>query len=464
MTSCAVNGGCPTDYSAIAIATISMILLLWRSSVPFLVHKISRTNGSGFWIPVIQVFGSLNLLLSIVMSVNFLKFKRRHWWQSCYIWAVWMEGPLGFGLLLSCRITQAFHLYNIFLKRHLAPIRSYIFLPLILLPWISGAAFVHVKKPLNYRCHMGAHWIMPTVFLHAVYISLLFGFTWTIRHIEFRFNEVKDLWKGILVSATCIGVWIVSYVLNEVHDDISWLQVASRFFLLLTASVLVLVFFSISSSQPLFSQISLRKREHLEFETMGQALGIPDSGLLLQRDPTPVIDPNEPLDKLLLDKRFRQSFMAFADSCLAGESMHFYNEVHELGKIPADDPVRRIYMARHIIEKYIIPGATMEVNISHRTRQDILTTNNLAHPDLFHNSINEVLQLMKMNLAKDYWSSMFFIKFKEEANVRSSGLEIEQMAGWNASPRLSSVHCADDPFHHENLFKGSGSVTHDSGK
>jgi hypothetical protein len=41
---------------------------------------------------------------------------------------------------------------------------------------------------------------------------------------------------------------------------------------------------------------------------------------------------------------------------LAGESVHFYNEVHEHDKIPVDDPVRRIYMARHIIEKYIVAG------------------------------------------------------------------------------------------------------------
>jgi hypothetical protein len=30
--------------------------------------------------------------------------------------------------------------------------------------------------------------------------------------------------------------------------------------------------------------------------------------------------------------------------------------VHELGKISVDDPVRRIYMARHIIDKYIVAG------------------------------------------------------------------------------------------------------------
>lgn len=80
----------------------------------------------------------------------------------------------------------------------------------------------------------------------------------------------------------------------------------------LQSSILVVVFFSISSSQPLLSQISLRRREPLEFKTMGKALGIPDSGLLLQREAVVAIDPNEPLEKLLLNKKFRQSFMAFA--------------------------------------------------------------------------------------------------------------------------------------------------------
>lgn len=46
---------------------------------------------------------------------------------------------------------------------------------------------------------------------------------------------------------------------------------------------------------------------------MGRALGIPDSGLLLPTTTVQDIDMNEPLGKLLLNKRFRQSFMAFAD-------------------------------------------------------------------------------------------------------------------------------------------------------
>lgn len=46
---------------------------------------------------------------------------------------------------------------------------------------------------------------------------------------------------------------------------------------------------------------------------MGIALGIPDSGLLSPSENIRVIDPSEPLDKLLLDTKFRQSFMEFAD-------------------------------------------------------------------------------------------------------------------------------------------------------
>lgn len=353
---CAVKGGCPTDYIAIASASLFFILLLARLILPFVVHKVPRIKGSGFWILVIQVFASFNLLLSLVMYANFLKFERRHWWQSCYIWAVWIEGPLGFGLLMSCRIVQAFQLYYIFVRRHLPPIRSYIFLPLFLVPWFIVATFIQVMRPLNDRCHMAVYWIIPFLFLHTLYVASLVGFMAAIRHIEFRFDELRDLWQGIIVSASSIGLWVLAYFLNEIRDDILWLQVASRFLLLVMAGILVLVFFSISSSEPLLSQISLRRREPNEFETMGQALGIPDSGLLLQKDPIPVIDPNEPLDKLLLNKKFRQSFMAFADSCLAGESVHFFDEVHEHGKIPVDDHVRRIYMARHIIEKYIVAG------------------------------------------------------------------------------------------------------------
>ncbi|KAK6922327.1 RGS domain [Dillenia turbinata] len=461
MGSCAVDGGCPSDYVAVAISSVSMILLLTRFLLPFLIHKVPHVKGSGFWLPAIQVLASFNLLVSIVVSLKVLKFERRHWWQSCYVWGAWIEGPLGFGLLVSCRIAQAYQLYYIFVKRRLPPIRTFVFLPLILLPWIAAATLIHTRRPLNFRCHMKTLWIIPVVCLHALYVLPLVGYTAAIRHIEFRFHEVKDLWWGILVAAASVAIWVAACILNEIHEDIAWLQVISRFVLLTMTSVFVLIFFSISSSQPLLSQISLRKREPQENVTMGRALGIPDSGLLLERGPNPLVDPNDPLDKLLENKRFRQSFMAFADSCLAGENVHFYEEVHELGKIPLDDSIKRIYMTRYIIQKYIVAGAPMEVNISHRTRQEILCTTDLTHPNLFEDAVHELLQLMTMNLAKDYWSSTFFMKFKEEISMRQDGQELEHLTGQNFSPRPSSVEISDDPFRPEHSLKKPSFDSHD---
>ncbi|KAI3696466.1 hypothetical protein L1987_79482 [Smallanthus sonchifolius] len=451
MSGCDVIGGCPSDYVALSVAILSFLLLLLRSTLPFLIHKIPRPEGSSFWLPTIQTMASFNLLLSLAMSLNIVRFHRRHWWQSCYVWAVWINSPLGFGLLLSCRLIQAAHLYSVFVKRRLFPIRSYISLPLALLPWVAWATLLHIKQPLNNRCHMGAQWIVPYMCLPVLYIAVLVCITGAIHHIEFKFDELKDLWRAILVTMFSVGVWVVSYVLNETHEESMWLQVTTRCVLLVVASFLVVTFFSISFSQPLVSVMSLNKKESFNIKTMGEALGISDSGILSQNDPTLDVDPNDPLDKLLQNKRFRSSFMEFADSCLAGESVHFYNEVLQLERIPINDPVKRIYMVRHIIEKYINTGSPMEVNISHRTRQEILTTLDLADPDLFKNAVNELLQLINMNLAKDYWSSMFFIKFKEEAAMRSVDHELEQVNGWNFSQRLSSVRCPDDPFYQDHI-------------
>ncbi|KAF8100900.1 hypothetical protein N665_0214s0059 [Sinapis alba] len=448
---CAKRGGCPSDYVAVSIAVICFFVLLSRSVLPCLIHKTPRNNSSSFWIPVIQVFSSFNLLFSIVMSINLLQIKSKHWLQYCYLWSVWVAGPLGFGLLMSCRITQAFQLYFIFVKKRLPPVKSYIFLPLVLLPWIFGAAIVQAKRPLDSQCHMGLEWTIPVAGLHALYVLALLAFTRAIRHVEFRFDELRDLWKGILVSATSVAIWVTSFVLNEIHTDTSWLQVTSRFVLLVTGGILVIVFFSISSHQPLLAQISLKtRREHSEFPRMGLALGIQDSGLLFRKEEFRPVDPNDPLDKLLLNKRFRKSLMEFADSCYAGETLHFYEEVYEHGKIPEGDSVRRIYMARHIMEKFIVAGGEMEVNLSHKTRQEILTTQDLTHIDLFKKALNEVMQLINMNLLRDYWSSIFFIKFKEEEALHKEG--------WSFSPpRMSSVQGSDDPFYQEHMSKSSTS-------
>lgn len=52
---------------------------------------------------------------------------------------------------------------------------------------------------------MGAYWIIPVVSLHISYVFALVGFTGAVRHIDFRFDELRDLWRGILVSASSIG-------------------------------------------------------------------------------------------------------------------------------------------------------------------------------------------------------------------------------------------------------------------
>ncbi|XP_071714440.1 regulator of G-protein signaling 1 [Rutidosis leptorrhynchoides] len=463
MTGCDVIGGCPSDYVSLSIAILSFSFLLLRSTLPFVFHKVPRPKGSSFWLPTIHIIASFNLLLSLVMSLHVVRFHRTQWWQSCYIWAVWVNGPLGLGLLLSSRLIQAAHLYSVFVKRRLFPIRSYISLSLALLPWVFWATLMHIKQPLNNRCHTGSRWAVPYMCFPVLYIAALVGITGAIHHIEFKFNELKDLWRAILATVLSVAVWVVSYVLNESHEEIMWLQVTTRCLLLVMASILVVAFFSISFSQPLVSVMSLNKKESFNVKTMGEALGITDSGLLSPNDPTLDVVPNEPLDKLLLNKRFRLSFMEYADSCFAGESLHFYDEVQQLEKIPVNESVKRIYMVRHIIEKYISAGAPMEVNISHRTRQEILTTLDLAHPDLFKKAVNELLQLINMNLGKDYWSSMYFLKYKEEAAMRSSDHELEQVNAWNFSPRLSSVHCPDDPFYQDHIPRDSPSLdTHGS--
>ncbi|CAA6659632.1 unnamed protein product [Spirodela intermedia] len=388
MASCAIHGGCPSDYAVVGFAAASFVLLCIRASYPFLYCKGPRTRTNDLWIVVVQIFGSFNLVLGFVMSLNYFNVNKRHPWQSCYIWGVWLGGALGFGLLISFRIVQVYQLYYLFVKRRLPSIKSNVLIPLILLPWMGGATAISITKPLNANCHIHWQWIAPVVCFIMLYISALIWLAYAIRHIEFRFQELKDLLRGIIISATATGVWIIAYVLIEVQEYNSWVQVISRFLLLFTVGILVLAFFSMSISQPLLSQMSLSGRRSVGYLTMGEALGIRE-GDSSQKASHSDVDFNEPLDRLLLDDNFRRSFMAYADSCLAGEGVHFYDEVLELGRY-------------------------MEVNISHRTRQEILTCEDLTSPHLFDHAVVELLQLLKANLFKDYWSSVFFMKLKAE--------------------------------------------------
>lgn len=60
----------------------------------------------------------------------------------------------------------------------------------------------------------------------------------------------------------------------------------------------------------------------------------------------------------------------------------------------------------------------------------------------------------------DYWSSTFFMKLKEEAMMKTADYELEQNS-WNYSQRLTSVHCADDPFHQEHSPSKLSSSSHE---
>lgn len=452
-----VPGGHPSDYVAVGISilTITILILLCGTAFAWNVHKVPKMKTNLFQLLVIQTIGSISFLISLMMSINILKFGHGHFWQSCYLWTVWLEGPFGFGLLMSCRIAQAYRLYFLFVKRRLPVNKSYQLILLILIPWFGAAAFSQAKRPFNHVCHVGSHWVIPAVLLHMLYLSVLMGVTWRIRQIEFEFDEFKELSKGVSVTLIFIGVWVSLYIANEVHGEKSTrLMVASRFMLMIAANILVLSFFFISMSQPLFTQLSMRKRESGKLETMGRVLGVPDSGLLF---PTRMpLNLDEPLEKLLRQKKYRHSFMAFADSRMAGESVHFYDEVHELNKIPICDTARRIYMAGHIIEQYIAVDSLMEINISHQMRQEILNTTDLAHPDLFRNAANEMVQMMQMNLEKDYWNSTFYSQFKEEIKDAAEASELwDNTTIWDYSPKVSSVHGTDDPFDQDSLCRNS---------
>lgn len=55
-----------------------------------------------------------------------------------------------------------------------------------------------------------------------------------------------------------------------------------------------------------------------------------------------------------------------------------------------------LFSELHLHLRLLLIGASMEVNISHHCRQDILTTTDLAHPQLFQNALAELMQLMKL--------------------------------------------------------------------
>ncbi|KAJ0899964.1 hypothetical protein HanPSC8_Chr08g0308111 [Helianthus annuus] len=54
---------------------------------------------------------------------------------------------------------------------------------------------------------MGAQWAVPYMGFPVLYTAALVCVTKAIHHIEFKFHELKDLWRGILVTVFSIGTY-----------------------------------------------------------------------------------------------------------------------------------------------------------------------------------------------------------------------------------------------------------------
>jgi hypothetical protein len=104
------------------------------------------------------------------------------------------------------------------------------FLYLFLIKLLIHALVIHIKKPLNNRCHMSAQWTIPVAILHSLYVATLVGVTAAVHHIQFRFDELRDLWRGILVSSVSIGTLFPIF-----YKILHYIKVSSISFLLISA-------------------------------------------------------------------------------------------------------------------------------------------------------------------------------------------------------------------------------------
>ncbi|KAJ7567376.1 hypothetical protein O6H91_02G144200 [Diphasiastrum complanatum] len=399
------------------------------------------------------------------MTRNIFKVSRKHLWQSCSVWQLWLEGLFGFGLLMSCHMARAYRLYHIFVGRRLPPLKSYQLLPLLLLPWLLAATVIQATKGVRNlpECDTSLKWRLLIIALHVSYPTVLIASAWRIRNIPFQFNEFKDLVKGVFLCFVFLGLWGALYVAKKVEEQPNEVLVLTgRFLFIVTGDGFLLFMFLIPILDPFRRLLRKRSKFH-NFDTMGQVLKVPPSGVL--NLPMSAFSFDQALESLLHHKKFRLSFLAFADSRMAGENVHFFDEVRELSKIPSNNTVQRIYMVDHIIESYIKTGSPMEINISHQMRSEILGTKDLADSNLFKSAVKEALKMMELNLLKEYWHSTFFLHLKEEIEADAqieyvNSLEQELSSKKHYDPLLFSDNPFDQliPFSDELKVKGNREV------
>ncbi|XP_024545466.1 regulator of G-protein signaling 1 [Selaginella moellendorffii] len=251
-------------------------------------------------------------------------------------------------------------------------------------------------------CQFNIRWELAVGSLYALYPAILLLATWKVRHIRFEFDEFKELLKAASICALMLG--------NLTFRSVS---------------VGVLFLFWIPIAKPVHDLFHGRRSNH-RYSTMGQALGVPVSGAISQ--PLIAFNFNRPLE-LLLEHRSR----------MAGEVVHFYSEVRELNKLQQQHQVvQRIYMAEHIIDKYIKSGWP-----------------------LFSEKCFAKLFKLLQNLSNDYWQSEYFQELKDEldADVESqqTGDDLEQQLDVTATKRaLRRLYdpTPDNPFDQGCPFSG----------
>ncbi|KAH9531567.1 hypothetical protein CY35_19G044800 [Sphagnum magellanicum] len=424
-TACYKEGGCISDYVAVALTALVSLMIFGGSVLLVLRRTVPEIKAKQVPLLLIQSIGSIVWLTSLLMTRNMFKLSHRNsFWESCYLWQLWLEGPFGFGLLISCHIARAFRLYYVFVGRRLPPIRSTFLVPLLLVLWILLSTALQAVQPFRSINECSAHWYIWVVIgsMHLFYALVLILCTWAIRNIRFEFNEFTELVTGVSICLIFLVLWIIMNIVKQLAAGGGrLLGVFARFVLVFLGNVVVSCLFWIPVTRPLLAHMLHHPvlgagRSNLNYDhSMGEALGVPNSGLLVP--PAAHISLDEPLESLLQHKRFRLSFLSFAESRIAGETVHFWDEVRELSKLSLTQQDRRVYMADHIIQRYIVNGSQCEINISAQMRLEILSTNDLADPNLFKRAAEEAVHMMQTNLLKEYWQSSYFQELKNQIEM-----------------------------------------------
>jgi hypothetical protein len=157
--------------------------------------------------------------------------------------------------------------------------------------------------------------------MHLFYAIVLILCTWAIRNIRFEFNEFTELVTGVSICLIFLVLWIIMNIVKQLAaGEGRLLGVVTRFVLVFLGNVIVSCLFWIPVTRPLLAHmlhhpVKGAGRSNLNYDhSMGEALGVPNSGLLVP--PAAHISLDEPLESLLQHKRFRLSFLSFAERYL----------------------------------------------------------------------------------------------------------------------------------------------------